>query len=37
VDVKMLEKVMKVCSHRMRGPDIQLIPVGVDGLKDQAI
>jgi hypothetical protein len=31
VDVKILKKVMKV---RLRGPDIQLIPVGMGGVKD---
>jgi hypothetical protein len=34
VDVKTLNKVVKAYTHRRRGPDIQLIPVAIGGVKD---
>jgi hypothetical protein len=33
-EVKMLEKVVKVYTHRLRGTDIQFITVVVGGMKD---
>jgi hypothetical protein len=36
-DIKMLEKVVKVYTHRLRGPDTQLIPVAVSGVKDHSV
>jgi hypothetical protein len=32
-----VKEVMKVYTHRLRGPDIQLIPVVVGGMKDQTV
>jgi hypothetical protein len=34
LDVKMLKKVVKVYTHRLRGPDIQLIPAAEGGVND---